>query len=163
MNNTRIVAAKLIGSLDFFQTELTEHANWICKKIKSIRAHRQPITCLQCEVNRVVTGSKDHTLRVFRIDTGNLLYTLHGHCGPICCLFIDRYSPMTCGSASQDGLLSVWDLLTGTCIFSVQAHDGNIVSLAYSSSYVISLGVDDRLCVWERFQGHLLNTIYLVT
>lgn len=43
----------------------------------------------------------------------------------------------------------------------MQAHDGNICSMTYSASYVISLGSDERLCIWERFQGHLLNTIYL--
>lgn len=49
----------------------------------------------------------------------------------------------------------------GACVYSIQAHDGVITSLTYSASYVISLGSDDRLCVWERFQGHLLNTIFV--
>lgn len=49
----------------------------------------------------------------FRLEDQLPLYTLHGHCGPISCLFIDRMSPMTSGSGSQDGLLCVWDLLTG--------------------------------------------------
>lgn len=44
-------------------------------------------------------------------------------------------------------------------MYNIQAHNGAITSMTYSSSYVISLGTDDRLCVWERFQGHLLNTI----
>lgn len=46
-------------------------------------------------------------------------------------------------------------------MYSIQAHNGSITSLTYSASYVISLGTDERLCVWERFQGHLLNTIYV--
>lgn len=46
-------------------------------------------------------------------------------------------------------------------MYSLQAHDGSITSLTYSASYVISLGADERLCIWERFQGHLLNTIQL--
>lgn len=126
----------------------------------------------------VFTGSQDHTLKVniefklhkavrlseisfkvFKSDIGNLLYTLHGHCGPITCLFIDHYQPDTGGSGSQDGLLCVWELLTGACMYSIQAHDGAILSLACAPSYVISVGADERLCVWERFQGHLLNTI----
>lgn len=39
------------------------------------------------------------------------------------------------------------------------AHHGSITSLTYSASYVITLGQDERLCVWERFQGHLLKSI----
>ncbi|KAG5891074.1 hypothetical protein JTB14_005710 [Gonioctena quinquepunctata] len=58
-------------------------------------------------------------------------------------------------------MLCVWDLLTGACMYSIQAHNGSITSLTYSASYVISLGTDERLCVWERFQGHLLNTIHI--
>ncbi|KAJ8926743.1 hypothetical protein NQ314_020860 [Rhamnusium bicolor] len=132
-----------------------------CIKILSVKAHQQPVTCLDCEGGRILSGSQDHTLKVFKLDDGTPLYTLHGHCGPITCLFIDRISPATSGSGSQDGMLCVWDLLTGTCMYNIQAHDGSITSLTYSASYVISLGADDRLCVWERFQGHLLNTIYV--
>ena len=47
-------------------------------------------------------------------------------------------------------------------MYSIQAHDGSIVSLTYTASYVISLGSDERLCVWERFQGYLLNTINIM-
>ncbi|XP_050513824.1 sterol regulatory element-binding protein cleavage-activating protein isoform X1 [Diabrotica virgifera virgifera] len=130
-------------------------------KIHSSKAHQQPITCLDCEGGRILTGSQDHTLKVLRLEDGNPVYTLHGHCGPITCLFIDRVNPATSGSGSQDGMLCVWDLLTGACMYSIQAHDGSITSLTYSESYVISLGTDERLCVWERFQGHLLNTIHV--
>lgn len=48
-------------------------------------------------------------------------------------------------------------------MYSLQAHDGSVTALTYSASYVISLGTDERLCVWERFQGHLLNTIQVVS
>ncbi|XP_066255136.1 sterol regulatory element-binding protein cleavage-activating protein [Euwallacea similis] len=190
---SRVVAARLCGSLDFLQLQTYTQGRPVdwnftcayrrthirtgsmgsiserdihshqedlrCIKIISVRAHQQPITCVDCEGGRIVTGSQDHTLKVHRVETGDLLYTLHGHCGPITCLFIDRVCPATSGSGSQDGMLCVWDLLSGTCMYSIQAHDGCITSLTYSASYVISLGIDERLCVWERFQGHLLNSI----
>jgi hypothetical protein len=37
-------------------------------------------------------GSQDHTLRVFRVEDGLGVYTLHGHCGPITAVFIDRFN-----------------------------------------------------------------------
>lgn len=98
-------------------------------------------------------------LQVFRLDLANLVFTLHGHYGPITSIFIDQYQSCTGGSGSQDGLLCVWDLITGACMYSIQAHDGAIVSLICSSSYVISMGTDERLYIWERFQGNLLNAI----
>lgn len=130
-----------------------------CIKLCSHRAHQQVITVLDSEGGRVLTGSQDHTIKVYRVEDQLPLYTLHGHCGPISCLFIDRINPMTSGSGSQDGLLCVWDLLTGTCMYSIQAHDGAVASITCSASYVISMGLDEKLCVWERFQGHLLHAL----
>lgn len=56
-----------------------------------------------------------------------------------------------------DTLVATTDLLL------LQAHTGAVLSLAYSPSYVVSLGEDGRLCVWERLQGHLINSINTVS
>ncbi|TDG49175.1 hypothetical protein AWZ03_004475 [Drosophila navojoa] len=122
-------------------------------------AHQQPITCMQVVNDMVFTGSQDHTLKVYCLNKSDMEYTLHGHCGPVTCLFVDRWQPGTGGSGSQDGLLCVWDLFTGACMYNIQAHDGAVSCLACAPSYVISLGTDERICVWERFQGNLLTTI----
>ncbi|KAH8372904.1 hypothetical protein KR009_007686 [Drosophila setifemur] len=122
-------------------------------------AHQQPITCMQVVNDMVFTGSQDHTLKVYCLNKSDVEYTLHGHCGPVTCLFVDRWQPGTGGSGSQDGLLCVWDLSTGACMYNIQAHDGSVSCLACAPSYVISLGTDERICVWERFQGNLLTTI----
>ncbi|XP_073814075.1 SREBP cleavage activating protein [Musca autumnalis] len=122
-------------------------------------AHQQPITCMEVVNEMVFTGSQDHTLKVYSLNNTDIEYTLHGHCGPITCLFVDRWQPGTGGSGSQDGLLCVWDLYTGACMYNIQAHDGAVSCLACAPSYVISLGTDERICVWERFQGNLLTTI----
>ncbi|KAH8288983.1 hypothetical protein KR054_003617 [Drosophila jambulina] len=122
-------------------------------------AHQQPITCMQVANDMVFTGSQDHTLKVYCLNKTDVEYTLHGHCGPVTCLFVDRWQPGTGGSGSQDGLLCVWDLFTGACMYNIQAHDGAVSCLACAPSYVISLGTDERICVWERFQGNLLTTI----
>lgn len=140
-----------------------------------VRAHQQPITVMTCDHTRLITGAHDHTLKVFCIADGSALFTLHGHCGPITSVFVDGSlggvsgEDVTVdmgvgaiiGSGSQDGMLCVWELVTGACVYSVQAHDGIITTLNCTTSYILSLGGDDKLCVWERFQGHLLNTVQL--
>ena len=54
-------------------------------------------------------------------------------------------------------------MITGACVYSMQAHDGAVTSLAYTTSYVISAGSDERLCIWDRFQGHMLNSLHIVS
>lgn len=77
------------------------------------QGHTQPITCLDVLGNILFTGSQDHTLKVFHTDSNTLYFTLHGHCSPITALLIDRFQSSTGCSGSQDGLLCVWDLITG--------------------------------------------------
>ncbi|TRY79121.1 hypothetical protein TCAL_05977 [Tigriopus californicus] len=129
--------------------------------LQAIRAHQQPVSCLEYGGGRVLTGSMDHTIRIFRLEDHFNIYTLHGHCGPISTAFVDGTVANCAGSGSQDGMICVWDLLTGACMYSILAHDGEVLCLTYSPSYVISMGSDSKLCVWERFQGHLINTILL--
>lgn len=47
-------------------------------------------------------------------------------------------------------------------MYSVQSHDGAVLGLTCSASYVISIGQDDKICVWDRFHGHQLNSIQIV-
>ena len=77
------------------------------------QGHTQPLTTLDVLTNILFTGSQDHTLKVFHTDSNTLHYTLHGHCSPITALLIDRFQAGTGCSGSQDGLLCVWDLITG--------------------------------------------------
>lgn len=141
-----------------------------------VRAHQQPITVMTCDHMQLITGAHDHTLKVFSMVDGSALFTLHGHCGPITSVFMDgslgalaSEGDVTVdlgvgaiiGSGSQDGMLCVWEVVTGACVYSVQAHDGVITTLTCTTSYILSLGGDDKLCVWERFQGHLLNTLQM--
>lgn len=77
------------------------------------QGHMQPISCLDVLGNLLFTGSQDHLLKVFHTDSNTLHYTLHGHCSPITALIIDHFQSGTGASGSQEGLLCVWDLITG--------------------------------------------------
>ena len=146
----RVIVARLEGQLDFLElvsspgpqsgcrvrllsaTSTDSLAGWseevrLCLR-HTARAHTQAITCLALQGNRLLTGSQDHTIRVFRPEDGVGVYTLHGHTGPISSLFIDRLTPSAAGSASVDGLLCVWDLLTGACMYSIQVTARSPVS-----------------------------------
>ncbi|XP_073951659.1 SREBP cleavage activating protein [Choristoneura fumiferana] len=144
-----------------YDSELSDAEEVVCNRIAQCRPHQQPITEMHSEGGRILTGGQDHVLKVFTSGELSPLFTLHGHCGPITSCFIDHATPTIAGSGSQDGLLCVWDLHTGACLYSMQAHDGAVTSLAHTASYVVSAGADERLCIWDRFQGHMLNSIHI--
>ncbi|XP_041264246.1 sterol regulatory element-binding protein cleavage-activating protein isoform X2 [Onychostruthus taczanowskii] len=180
--NNRIVAARLNGSLDFFSLETHTSLNHLqfrggpgrssvppspelcrgaalrCRVTHSVAcAHHKPITALRAAAGRLVTGSQDHTLRVFRLEDSCCLFTLQGHSGAITAVYIDQ--TMVLASGGQDGAICLWDVLTGSRVSHMFAHRGDVTSLTCTASCVISSGLDDVISIWDRSSGIKLYSI----
>ncbi|XP_067365442.1 sterol regulatory element-binding protein cleavage-activating protein isoform X6 [Channa argus] len=180
--NNRIVAARLNGSLDFFTVEINKPLGLLqftggpgrgslppspcyssedvisCQLTRSVQcAHQKPITVLRAAAGRVVTGSQDHTVRVYRLEDSCCLFTLQGHSGGITAIYIDQ--TMVLASGGQDGAICLWDVLTGSRVSLVYGHRGDVTSLVCTNSCVISSGLDDLICIWDRSTGIKLYSI----
>uniref|UniRef100_A0A665THY3 Sterol regulatory element-binding protein cleavage-activating protein n=1 Tax=Echeneis naucrates TaxID=173247 RepID=A0A665THY3_ECHNA len=180
--NNRIVAARLNGSLDFFTVEIKKPLGLLqyrgppgrgsmppspcyssedvisLQLTRSIQcAHQKPITVLRAAAGRVVTGSQDHTVRVYRLEDSCCLFTLQGHSGGITAIYIDQ--TMVLASGGQDGAICLWDVLTGSRVSHVYGHRGDVTSLVCTNSCVISSGLDDLICIWDRSTGIKLYSI----
>ncbi|OXB69972.1 UNVERIFIED_CONTAM: hypothetical protein H355_000508, partial [Colinus virginianus] len=180
--NNRIVAARLNGSLDFFSLETHTSLNHlqfrgapsrssipsspvfsssdviVCQLTHTVScAHQKPITALKAAAGRLVTGSQDHTLRVFRLEDSCCLFTLQGHSGAITAVYMDQ--TMVLASGGQDGAICLWDVLTGSKVSHMYAHRGDVTSLTCTTSCVISSGLDDVISIWDRSSGIKLYSI----
>ncbi|XP_037747251.1 sterol regulatory element-binding protein cleavage-activating protein isoform X1 [Chelonia mydas] len=180
--NNRIVAARLNGSLDFFSLETHSSYNHlqfrgtpsrssipsspmcssndliICQLTHTVPcAHQKPITALKAAAGRLVTGSQDHTLKVYRLEDSCCLFTLQGHSGAITAVYIDQ--TMGLASGGQDGAICLWDVLTGSRVSHMYAHRGDVTSLTCTTSCVISSGLDDVISIWDRSSGIKLYSI----
>lgn len=125
------------------------------------RAHRQPITALELSGGHILSGSLDHIIKVHAVESGACVYTLHGHYGGITCIEVDPSCPTTAISGCQAGQVCMWDLMTGTCLFSLEAHFGaSVASILPTPLYVVTSGTDDRILIWDKYSGHLVHTIY---
>lgn len=180
--NNRIVAARLNGSLDFFTIEINKPLGLLqyrgapsrpslpaspcyssedvisCQLTRSVQcAHQKPITVLRAAAGRVVTGSQDHTVRVYRLEDSCCLFTLQGHSGGITAIYIDQ--TMVLASGGQDGAICLWDVLTGSRVSHVYGHRGDVTSLVCTTACVISSGLDDLICIWDRSTGIKIYSI----
>ncbi|XP_032723788.1 sterol regulatory element-binding protein cleavage-activating protein isoform X2 [Lontra canadensis] len=178
----RIVAARLNGSLDFFSLETHAALSPLqfrgtpgrssspaspvysssdavaCRLTHTVPcAHQKPITALKAAAGRLVTGSQDHTLRVFRLEDSCCLFTLQGHSGAITAVYVDQ--TMVLASGGQDGAICLWDVLTGSRVSHMFAHRGDVTSLTCTTSCVISSGLDDLISIWDRSTGIKLYSI----
>ncbi|XP_054714405.1 sterol regulatory element-binding protein cleavage-activating protein-like [Uloborus diversus] len=178
LTDDRLIAARINGFLEFFiidvfpnESSIQNHTNKSesefftsfnsihCSWLQNVKAHSLAISALEVDNGLIVSGGYDRLVKVFRSDSSVCIYTLHGHTAPISVLNIDQFSPSSAASGCQDGLICLWDLMTGTCMYSINGHHGGVVNLLSTDIYLISQGSDNRICIWEKCQGHLLHSI----
>ncbi|WP_437607344.1 CHAT domain-containing protein [Sorangium sp. So ce834] len=109
-----------------------------------------------------VSASRDRTLKVWDLGSGQALRTLEGHAA-----WVVRVAVTPDGrrvvSASEDGILKVWDLSTGQILHTLAGspHFRTGVGLAVTPDgrLAISGGSDRRLQMWDLSTGQVARTI----
>lgn len=89
---------------------------------------------------RVVSGSRDATLRVWDIETGQCLHVLMGHVAAVRCV---QYDGRRVVSGAYDFMVKVWDPETETCLHTLQGHTNRVYSLqvgcsSHQQAYILS-------------------------
>ncbi|XP_071946815.1 sterol regulatory element-binding protein cleavage-activating protein-like [Antedon mediterranea] len=146
----------------FVENEYFSGSMWECHRVCQMRAHQLLINEVVILTGQVVTASDDHTLKVFRLEDCLYLSTLRGHTGAVTVVTVDKSCSHTIASGSADGTVRVWDLLKCDPIYVLNGHISSVLSVCCSDDYVVSIGSDDRLCVWKKTtRGRLIHIIQL--
>ena len=107
---------------------------------------------------RIVSGSRDSTLRVWDVTTGECQQTMEGHTGFITCIAVLPDGRVVSGSA--DHTLRVWDVATGKCLQTLKGHTNSIYCVAVlNDGRVVSGSRDCTLRVWDVATGKCLQTL----
>ncbi len=127
---------------------LEGHSGWIC----AVR--------VTSDGGRIVSGSKDRTLRVWDVESGVCLRTLEGHSGDV--LSLDLTPDGRCAvSGSEDHTLRVWDMESGVCLRILKGHSWGVscVSVAPDGRRALSGSRDKTLRVWDVDSGNCLRIL----
>lgn len=100
-----------------------------CGTSMSSAEHRRGSRCC-----RVVSGSRDATLRVWDIETGQCLHVLMGHVAAVRCV---QYDGRRVVSGAYDFMVKVWDPETETCLHTLQGHTNRVYSLQVCAFYLL--------------------------
>lgn len=71
------------------------------------------------------------------------LHTLTGHAGPVNAIGL---AGERVASASGDGKIRLWDLVSGECIRVLEGHERGLACIEFKGDYIVS-GSNDRTCV----------------
>ena len=101
----------------------------------------------------VIAGS-DKQIKIWKLESGEEVYTLDGHTGDVECLAVSNNNKFLI-SGGNDKLIKVWDLTSGKNLRTFTGHTDGIFSLALSPNgkFVISVAHNDLARMWDLASG----------
>ncbi|OAL40079.1 hypothetical protein AYO20_00497 [Fonsecaea nubica] len=105
--------------------------------------HHAGVLDVCIDKERIVTCSKDTTIKIWERSTGKLVKTLLGHRGPVNAV---QVRGNFLASASGDGMSKLWRLEDGVCIKEFQSKDRGLACVEFSENgRTIFAGGNDRV------------------
>ncbi|KAI8338308.1 quinon protein alcohol dehydrogenase-like superfamily [Choanephora cucurbitarum] len=139
---------------DVYSERLMVERNWRNNKyqLKVLSGHTDGVMCVQfCDASNVLmTGSYDKSVRIWNLETGELIRTLTGHTRCVRALQFDEAKLVT---GSMDHTLKIWNWQTGQCIRTLEGHTGGVLSLHFNSRLMASGSTDHTIRVWNFSAG----------
>jgi WD40 repeat protein len=131
------------------------------KRVKAIPAHTDSIWGMRISPDgrMLATGSRDRTVRVTNIKTGNQLHRLDHPGVSIAVAFTSDGSQLVTGC--HDAQIRVWDLETGKVARTLTGHRGSVNDLDFSSDgkLLVSSSSDKTIRLWDFESGREMATL----
>ncbi|CAG8734516.1 3393_t:CDS:1, partial [Ambispora leptoticha] len=134
---------------DVFSERLAVEQNWrkglyTCRTLKG---HEDYVMCMQLDDNgTLITGSYDATVRIWNIETGEMVRVLKGHRRCVRGLQFDDVKLITC---SMDQTLRIWNHHTGKLVRTLEGHTSGVNCLHFDEHILVSGSVDAEIKVWN--------------
>ena len=128
-----------------------------------LRGHTGPVSAFAFSPDgtRVLTGSDDHTARLWDAATGKTLATLAGHTSHVSAV---AFSPdgTRVLTGSWDKTARLWDAATGKAVATTLAgHTDTVVAVAFSpdGTRVLTGSLDNTARLWDAAAGKAVTTL----
>lgn len=128
--------------------------------IGKLCGHSKRVNCIAFSPNNqiVATGSYDGTIKVWDINTQELLYTLTEHTSYVADLLILPDSQTLISSGG--GGIKFWDLTTGKLINTLSEDSDYIRSFAINHNYkLLASNNHSNIKIWNLQTGELIHTL----
>lgn len=110
--------------------------------------------------DQLVAGLPSGTIRVVDLKTGQEVFVLAGHTGPVSGLALSS-DGRTLASGSQDNTVRLWNVATGKEVRTLRGHSGAVWAVAFSPNgrVLASASSDGTVRTWDAATGRPLLTI----
>nr|CAG8536324.1 343_t:CDS:2 [Entrophospora candida] len=124
--------------------------------IMKLNGHSAGVLDICFDDNYIVSCSKDCTIKVWNVITGELKRTLYGHFGPVNAIQLKDNRII---SASGDALIKLWDLNTGVCIRDFVGHTRGLACVQFDGRWVVSGSNDKTIKIWDVETAQCVRTL----
>uniref|UniRef100_A0A8C5R471 Beta-transducin repeat containing E3 ubiquitin protein ligase n=1 Tax=Leptobrachium leishanense TaxID=445787 RepID=A0A8C5R471_9ANUR len=129
----------------------TIESNWRCGRHSLQRIHCRSETskgvyCLQYDDQKIVSGLRDNTIKIWDKNTLECKRVLTGHTGSVLCLQYDERVIIT---GSSDSTVRVWDVNTGEMLNTLIHHCEAVLHLRFSNGMMVTCSKDRSIAVWD--------------
>ncbi|XP_031636812.1 F-box/WD repeat-containing protein 11 [Contarinia nasturtii] len=125
--------------------------NWrngqhMLKRINCRSENSKGVYCLQYDENKIVSGLRDNTIKVWDRSDLKCIKTLTGHTGSVLCL---QYDDKVIISGSSDSTVRVWDVVSGGMVNTLLHHCEAVLHLRFNNGMMVTCSKDRSIAVWD--------------
>ncbi|WRT63369.1 uncharacterized protein IL334_000274 [Kwoniella shivajii] len=108
--------------------------------------------------NLVVSAGCDKEVKVWNLDTGELLHSMRGHTSTIRCLKVLDKRPVAI-SGSRDHTLRVWDIENGHLLHVLAGHEESVRCVEIAGNMAVSGSYDYTARLWNLDTGECAHVL----
>lgn len=119
------------------------------QKILCRSENSKGVYCIQYDDDKIVSGLRDNTIKVWDRQTLNCTRTFQGHTGSVLCL---QYDDKVIVSGSSDATVRVWDvndLNNSQPLNTVIQHTEAVLHLKFNKNMMVTCSKDRTIIIWE--------------
>ena len=135
--------------------------NW--RLVHTLKGHSSSVVsvAISPDGETLASGSRDNTIKLWNLATGQQIRTLQGHSDSVYSVAIST-DGQTLASGSADNTIKLWNLATGREIVTLKGHSDSVYSVAISPDGVTlaSGSVDNTIKLWNLATGQEIRTLH---
>ena len=131
-------------------------------KVKTLKGHTDLVNSVvfSPDGKSIASASRDNTVIIWDIKTGNSIKTLQGHTDTVKSVVFSPDSKYI-ASGSLDKTIKIWDVETGSILHTLKGHKNFVLSVAFShdGKYIASGSNDNTIRIWDVNTGNQINIL----
>jgi len=134
--------------------------------IYTLKGHSNYVFCVSFnpQSNKIVTGSFDHTIRIWDMKTAKLINKIAAHSDPVSAVGFNPQDGTLIVSGSYDGLCRIWDTDRGNCLKTIYdstsptVHPVSFVNFSPNGKFIVASTLDSKLRLWNYKTGKVVKS-----